>query len=228
MAYRNITRDDFNRVLQTLGNDPAILTDEIGPDHLHTNDRAPWYVNVLRNWMDIKPLKEKYSQHLPITLPVASFIIVFLLLLAGQIYIAMQIRELDLSANQSQEISALQKHLQQIRAELHQFDELLTDQHDEILSKLDKTQSNNYPKAKSHQTSASLKPDPDELELKKWRLLGAGENKHGGYALLHDGQETLMIGKNQFVKNQWRLSEFNALEAVIVGPNEKRIVLYLQ
>jgi hypothetical protein len=37
-----------------------------------------------------------------------------------------------------------------------------------------------------------------------------------------------MIGKNQFVKNQWRLSEFNALEAVIVGPNEKRIVLYLQ
>jgi hypothetical protein len=46
MAYRNITRDDFNQVLQSLGNDPAILTDEIGPDHLRTANTAPWYTNL--------------------------------------------------------------------------------------------------------------------------------------------------------------------------------------
>jgi hypothetical protein len=214
--------------LQTLGNDPAILTDEIGPDHLHINDRAPWYINLLRSWMDTKPLKEKLSHHSSLTLPLALFIMAFLLLMAGHIYMAIQLRGLELRTDRSQEISALQKHLQQIKGELHQFDELLIDQHEELLNKLEKAQSKTFPKVKSHQISVSQNPGPEELELKKWRHLGVGQNKHGGYALLHDGQETRMIEKNQFVKNQWRLSEFNSLEAVIVGPNEKRIVLSLQ
>ncbi len=228
MAYRNITRDDFNRVLQSLGNDPAILTNEIGPDHLRTNDGAPWYINLFRNWMETTPLKEKWSNHSPLTPSSALFITGFLILIIGHIYIAIQIHGLDLGADQSHEIPALQKHIKQIEAELHQLDDLLTDQHEELLSKLEETRSKNYPNVKTHSTSVNQKPDPDELELKKWSHLGVGHNKHGGYALLHDGQETRMIGKNQFVKNQWRLSEFNSAEAILVGPNEKRIVLSLQ
>lgn len=228
MAYRNITRDDFNRVLQSLGNDPAILTNELGSDHLRDNDRAPWYMNLFRSWMDTTPLKEKWSHHLPPTLSPAALVTGFLILMAGHVYIAIQISELNLGTDRSHEIAALQKQVKQIGAELHQVDELLTDQHEELMSKLEETRSKNYPKAKSEQISSSQKSDPDELALKKWRHLGVGQNKYGGYAILHDGQETQMIGKNQFVKNQWRLSEFNSVEAVLVGPNQKQIVLSLQ
>jgi len=134
MAYRNITRDDFNQVLQSLGNDPAILTDEIGPDHLRTANTAPWYT-----------MQSKYQSL-----------------------------------------------------------------------------------ARSAHISAPSKPDPTEAELKKWRHLGVGQNKNGAYALLHDGQQALMLSKNQIAKGSWRLAEFNLAEAILVGPDEKRIVLRIQ
>ena len=70
--------------------------------------------------------------------------------------------------------------------------------------------------------------DTHEIELKKWRHLGIGQNKHGSYALLHDGQQTIMLNKNQAVKGAWRLADFNSSEAVLLGPNEKRIVLLIQ
>jgi hypothetical protein len=37
-----------------------------------------------------------------------------------------------------------------------------------------------------------------------------------------------MLSKNQITKGSWRLAEFNSAEAILVGPNEKRIVLRIQ
>ena len=227
MAYRNITRDDFNQVLQSLGNDPAILTDEIGPDHLRTANTAPWYTNLYRNWMESNPLKEKWSNQAAPT-PILMIFIFLLALAGGLTYIAIQIQELDSREMRTSDLATVQKQLGQIQDELHELDERLEEQFESIFIQLNEMQSKYQSLARSAHISAPSKPDPTEAELKKWRHLGVGQNKNGAYALLHDGQQALMLSKNQITKGSWRLAEFNLAEAILVGPNEKRIVLRIQ
>ena len=227
MAYRNITRDDFNHVLQSLGNDPAILTDEIGPDHLRTANTAPWYTNLYRNWMESNPLKEKWSNQAAPT-PILMIFIFLLALAGGLTYIAIQIQELDSREMRTSDLATVQKQLGQIQDELHELDERLEEQFESIFIQLNEMQSKYQSLARSAHISAPSKPDPTEAELKKWRHLGVGQNKNGAYALLHDGQQALMLSKNQIAKGSWRLAEFNSAEAILVGPNEKRIVLRIQ
>jgi hypothetical protein len=227
MAYRNITRDDFNQVLQSLGNDPAILTDEIGPDHLRTANTAPWYTNLYRNWMESNPLKEKWSNQAAPT-PILMIFIFLLALAGGLTYIAIQIQELDSREMRTSDLATVQKQLGQIQDELHELDERLEEQFESIFIQLVEMQSKYQSLARSAHISAPSKPDPTEAELKKWRHLGVGQNKNGAYALLHDGQQALMLSKNQITKGSWRLAEFNSAEAILVGPNEKRIVLRIQ
>ena len=227
MAYRNITRDDFNQVLQSLGNDPAILTDEIGPNHLRTANTAPWYTNLYRNWMESNPLKEKWANQAAPT-PILMIFIFLLALAGGLTYIAIQIQELDSREMRTSDLATVQKQLGQIQDELHELDERLEEQFESVFIQLDEMQSKYQSLARSAHISAPSKPDPTEAELKKWRHLGVGQNKNGAYALLHDGQQALMLSKNQIAKGSWRLAEFNSAEAILVGPNEKRIVLRIQ
>ena len=227
MAYRNITRDDFNQVLQSLGNDPAILTDEIGPDHLRTANTAPWYTNLYRNWMESNPLKEKWSNQAAPT-PILMIFIFLLALAGGLTYIAIQIQELDSREMRTSDLATVQKQLGQIQDELYELDERLEEQFESVFIQLVEMQSKYQSLARSAHISAPSKPDPTEAELKKWRHLGVGQNKNGAYALLHDGQQALMLSKNQIAKGSWRLAEFNSAEAILVGPNEKRIVLRIQ
>ena len=227
MAYRNITRDDFNQVLQSLGNDPAILTDEIGPDHLRTANTAPWYTNLYRNWMESNPLKEKWANQAAPT-PILMIFIFLLALAGGLTYIAIQIQELDSREMRTSDLATIQKQLGQIQDELHELDERLEEQFESVFIQLVEMQSKYQSLARSAHISAPSKPDPTEAELKKWRHLGVGQNKNGAYALLHDGQQALMLSKNQIAKGSWRLAEFNSAEAILVGPNEKRIVLRIQ
>jgi len=227
MAYRNITRDDFNQVLQSLGNDPAILTDEIGPDHLRTANTAPWYTNLYRNWMESNPLKEKWANQAAPT-PILMIFIFLLALAGGLTYIAIQIQELDSREMRTSDLATVQKQLGQIQDELHELDERLEEQFESVFIQLVEMQSKYQSLARSAHISAPSKPDPTEAELKKWRHLGVGQNKNGAYALLHDGQQALMLSKNQIAKGSWRLAEFNSAEAILVGPNEKRIVLRIQ
>jgi uncharacterized membrane-anchored protein YhcB (DUF1043 family) len=227
MAYRNITRDDFNQVLQSLGNDPAILTDEIGPNHLRTANTAPWYTNLYRNWMESNPLKEKWANQAAPT-PILMIFIFLLALAGGLTYIAIQIQELDSREMRTSDLATIQKQLGQIQDELHELDERLEEQFESIFIQLNEMQSKYQSLARSAHISAPSKPDPTEAELKKWRHLGVGQNKNGAYALLHDGQQALMLSKNQITKGSWRLAEFNSAEAILVGPNEKRIVLRIQ
>lgn len=227
MAYRNITRDDFNQVLQSLGNDPAILTDEIGPDHLRTANTAPWYTNLYRNWMESNPLKEKWSNQAAPT-PILMIFIFLLALAGGLTYIAIQIQGLDSREMRTSDLATVQKQLGQIQDELHELDERLEEQFESVFIQRVEMQSKYQSLARSAHISAPSKPDPTEAELKKWRHLGVGQNKNGAYALLHDGQQALMLSKNQIAKGSWRLAEFNSAEAILVGPNEKRIVLRIQ
>ncbi|MEY3528356.1 MAG: hypothetical protein RLZZ549_839, partial [Pseudomonadota bacterium] len=144
MAYRNITRDDFNQVLQSLGNDPAILTDEIGPDHLRTEigpdhlrtaNTAPWYTNLYRNWMESNPLKEKWANQAAPT-PILMIFIILLVLAGGLTYIALQIQGLDSGENRTSDLATIQKQLGQIQDELHELDERLEEQFESVFIQL--------------------------------------------------------------------------------------------
>jgi hypothetical protein len=177
--------------------------------------------------MESNPLKEKWSNQAAPT-PILMIFIFLLALAGGLTSIAIQIQELDSREMRTGDLATVQKQLGQIQDELHELDERLEEQFESVFIQLVEMQSKYQSLARSAHISAPSKPDPTEAELKKWRHLGVGQNKHGAYALLHDGQQALMLSKNQIAKGSWRLAEFNSAEAILVGPNEKRIVLRIQ
>ena len=227
MAYRNITRDDFNHVLQSLGNDPAILTDEISPNHLCTTNTTPWYSNLYRNWMESISPKQGWVNQASAS-PLLLIFIALLGLAGGLAYIAHQLQGLEAGETRIKNYSSIQNKLEQIQAELHELDERMDEQHESLLLQLEALHSKYKGSVKLASNVAPPQFDTHEIELKKWRHLGMGQNKHGSYALLHDGQQTIMLNKNQAIKGAWRLADFNSSEAVLLGPNEKRIVLLIQ
>ena len=110
MAYRNITRDDFNHVLQSLGNDPAILTDEISPNHLCTTNTTPWYSNLYRNWMEsISPKQGWFNQ--ASASPLLLIFIALLGLAGGLAYIAHQLQGLEAGETRIKNYSSIQNKL---------------------------------------------------------------------------------------------------------------------
>ena len=177
--------------------------------------------------MESNPLKEKWGNQAAPT-PILMIFIILLVLAGGLTYIALQIQGLDSGENRTSDLATIQKRLGQIQDELHELDERLEEQFESVFIQLVEMQSKYQSLARSAHISAPSKPDPTEAELKKWRHLGVGQNKNGAYALLHDGQQALMLSKNQITKGSWRLAEFNSAEAILVGPNEKRIVLRIQ
>ena len=227
MAYRNITRDDFNQVLQSLGDDPAILTDEISPNHLCTTTTTPWFFNLYRKWMESTSPKQGWFNQASAS-PLLLIFITLLGLAGGLAYIALQLQALETGETRTKDYSSIQNHLGQIQAELNALDERMDEQHESFLLQLEALHSKYKGSVKLASNTAPLQTDAYEIELKKWRHLGIGQNKHGSYALLHDGQQTVMLNKNQAVKGAWRLADFNSSEAVLLGPNEKRIVLPIQ
>jgi len=149
-------------------------------------------------------------------------------LAGGLAYIALQLQALETGETRTKDYSSIQSHLGQIQAELNALDERMDEQHESFLLQLEALHSKYKGSVKLASNTAPLQTDAYEIELKKWRHLGIGQNKHGSYALLHDGQQTVMLNKNQAVKGAWRLADFNSSEAVLLGPNEKRIVLPIQ
>ena len=136
MAYRNITRDDFNQVLQSLGDDPAILTDEISPNHLCTTNTTPWYSNLYRSWMEsISPKQGWFNQ--ASASPLLLIFIALLGLAGGLAYIAHQLQGLEAGETRIKNYSSIQNKLEQIQAELHELDERMDEQHESFLLQLE-------------------------------------------------------------------------------------------
>lgn len=160
--------------------------------------------------------------------PLLLIFITLLGLAGGLAYIAHQLQELEAGETRIKNYSSIQNKLEQIQAELHELDERMDEQHESFLLQLEALHSKYKGSVKLASNVAPPQFDTHEIELKKWRHLGMGQNKHGSYALLHDGQQTIMLNKNQAVKGAWRLADFNSSEAVLLGPNEKRIVLLIQ
>ena len=117
-------------------------------------------------------------------------------LAGGLAYIAHQLQGLEAGETRIKKYSFIQNQLEQIQAELNELDERIDDQHESFLLHLEALHSKYRGSVKLASNVAPPQSDTHEIELKKWRHLGIGQNKHGSYALLHDGQQTIMPNKN--------------------------------
>lgn len=225
MVYRDIKREDFDEALKSLGNDPAILDHDIHASHLQAKSHDPWYATFNRKWMELSTLKDT-------NMNISSLIIFFALGLVGvfitTLYLAIQIHRLQDTHNFGSDMSELKKELKGIQSQINEMDELIQEQHIEMMDQVEEIKLKKQFKTAAPQAVHISKIDQDEIKLKKWRHLGIGKNREGEYVLLHDGEQSVMFSKNQFIKPTWRILDFNNKQTVLLGPENKRINLVSQ
>jgi hypothetical protein len=125
-------------------------------------------------------------------------------------------------------VNELKKELKGIQFQINEMDELIQEQHIEMMDQLEEIKLKKQFKTAAPQAVHISKIDQDEIKLKKWRHLGIGKNREGEYVLLHDGEQSVMFSKNQFIKPTWRILDFNNKQTVLLGPENKRINLVSQ
>ncbi len=225
MVYRDIKREDFDEALKSLGNDPAILDHDVHASHLQAKSHDPWYATFNRKWMELSTLKDT-------NMNISSLIIFFALGLIGvfitTLYLAIQIHCLPDTHSFGSDVNELKKELKGIQAQINEMDELIQEQHIEMMDQVEEIKLKKQFKVATPHTPHLSKIDRDEIELKKWRHLGIGKNREGEYVLLHDGEQSVMFSKNQFIKPTWRILDFNNKQTVLLGPENKRINLVSQ
>ncbi len=221
MVYRNIKREDFDETLQSLGNDPAILEHDPGADHLQSKRQATRPNQIGQSWSGISAFKESSLASLHPGMLIVG--IGFLGILLALVYLTIQIQELaergQNGSNQTvvkRELIAIQGQIDDLRGQADENVEL-------ILEFLEKVQAKRYIPAK--ETKRFAIPDPDEVELKKWRHLGVGKNKDGAFVMMHDGQQSRLFAKHAFAKPGWQITEFDQSQATLQGPGGKQVVL---
>ena len=221
MVYRNIKREDFDETLQSLGNDPAILDHETQADHLQSKHQAPGRNQMGQAWSGFGALKESSlaSLHPGMLIVGVSFVAILFTL----VYLTIQIQELTERNQDGSNQAVVKRELMAIQgqiADLHgQGDEHL----EQIMEFLEETQAKRHIPVK--ETKRSVIPDPDEVDLKKWRHLGIGKNKDGAFVMLHDGQQSRLFAKHGFAKPSWQITHFDRSQVTLQGPGGKQVVL---
>ena len=221
MVYRNIKREDFDETLQSLGNDPAILEHETQADHLQSKHQAPRRNQMGQTWSDLSAFKESSLAYLhPGMLIVAlSFIAVLITL----VYLTIQIQELAERGQDGSNQAVMKQELMVIQSQIDDLHGQADENLEQIIEFLEDIQAKRHIAAK--ETKRSAIPDPDEVDLKKWRHLGVGKNKDGAFVMLHDGQQSQLFVKHAFVKPSWQITHFDHTQATLQGPGRKQVVL---
>lgn len=221
MVYRNIKREDFDETLQSLGNDPAILDPETQADHLQSKHQAPKHNQMGQTWSGLSAFKESSlaSLHPGILIVGIGFIVIFLAL----VYLTIQIQELAERGQDGSNQAVAKRELMAIQGQIDELHSQADENLEQIMEFLEAAQAKRHIPAK--ETKRSAIPDPDEVDLKKWRHLGVGKNKDGAFVMLHDGQQSRLFVKHAFAKPSWQITHFDHSQATLQGPGGKQVVL---
>ena len=246
MPHRNINPRDFDDILRSMGDDPAILQQEQSPFLNRPNHARPQLKsseplpNPLANSLPHFHKQELENQNLPNTNEEYLFLIIrkyrifliafYLPVVLGIAYIGHQI---NLPANSSApEVDALAKKLNDVQEQLHLQNEEAQDYQEELLELIEGyLQKHASQKNASAQVNSNfkLKPsDPVELEIKSWRYLGMANNANGQFAIVHDGIQSFMISLGKPAKGNWIVSDIKPQQLQIMGPDKKIITLQIQ
>ncbi len=221
MVYRNIKREDFDETLQSLGNDPAILEHETQADHLQSKHQAPRRNQMDQAWSGLSVLKESSlaSLHPGMLIVGIGFIAILLTL----VYLTIQIQGLAERNQDGSNQAVVRRELLALQAQIDDLHGQADENLEQIMEFLEETQAKRHILTK--ETKRSAIPDPDEVDLKKWRHLGVGKNKDGAFVMLHDGQQSRLFVKHAFAKPSWQITQFDQSQATLQGPGGKQVVL---
>jgi hypothetical protein len=221
MVYRNIKREDFDETLQSLGNDPAILEHETQADHLQSKHQAPRHDQMGQAWSGLSAFKEfsLASLHPGVLIVGIGFVAIFLNL----VYLTIQIHELAERGQDGSNQVMMKRELMAIQSQIDDLHGQADENLEQMMEFLEEAQAKRHIPAK--ETKRSATPDPDEVDLKKWRHLGVGKNKDGAFVMLHDGQQSRLFAKHAFVKTAWQIIYFDNSQATLQGPGGKQVVL---
>ena len=221
MVYRNIKREDFDETLQSLGNDPAILEHETQADHLQSKHQAPRRNQMGQTWSSLSALKESSlaSLHPGMLIVGIGFIAILLTL----IYLTIQIQELAERGQDGSNQAVAKRELMAIQSQIDDLHGQADENLEQLMEFLEEIQAKRHIPHK--EMKRSVVPDPDEVDLKKWRYVGVGKNKDGAFVMLHDGQQSRLFVKHAFVKPSWQITHFDHSQATLQGPGGKQVVL---
>ncbi len=221
MVYRNIKREDFDETLQGLGNDPAILEHETQADHLQSKHQAPRRNQMGQSWSGFSAFKESsLASPNPGTLIIAFS---FIAILATLVYLIFEIQGLTERPQDGSDQALVKRELMAIQSQIDDLHGQVDENLEQIMDFLEETQVKRHIPAK--ETKRSAVPDPDEVDLKKWRHMGVGKNKDGAFVMLHDGQQSRLFVKHAFAKPSWQITHFDHSQAILQGPGGKQVVL---
>lgn len=221
MVYRNIKREDFDETLQSLGNDPAILEHENRADHLQSKHQAPSRNQMGQAWGGLSALKESSFTSLHPGMLIVG--IGFVAILFTLVYLTIQIHELVERVQDGSNQALMKRGLMGIQSQIDDLHGQADENLEQIMEFLEGTQVKRHIPIK--ETKRSAIPDPDEVDLKKWRYVGVGKNKDGAFVMLHDGQQSRLYAKHAFAKPAWQITYFDRTQATLQGPGGKQVVL---
>lgn len=221
MVYRNIKREDFDETLQSLGNDPAILEHETQADHLQSKRQTPGSTQLGQTWSGLSALKESYraSPHSGALVLALGFIVVLLALA----YLITQVQEIAQRSHDGSNQALMKRELTVIQGQIDTLHEQAEENFSQMMELLEAAQKSRSIPTKEIKRPTS--PDPDEVDLNKWRHLGMGKNKGGSFVMLHDGQQSRVFTHEEFVKPAWRITHFDHSQAILQGPGGKQVVI---
>ena len=221
MVYRNIKREDFDETLQSLGNDPAILEHETQADHLQSKHQAPRRNQISQSWPGLNALKESHLSSLHPGMLIVG--ISFIAILVTLVYLTIQVQELAELGQGEANQTAMKRELLTIQSQMDELHSQADENLEQMMGFLEEIQSKRHISVK--ETKRSAIPDPDEVDLKKWRHLGISKNKDGAFVILHDGQQSRLFTKHGFAKPSWQITHFDQSQVILQGPGGKQVVL---
>ena len=221
MVYRNIKREDFDETLQSLGNDPAILEHETQADHLQSKHQAPRRNQMSQSWSGLSAFKESSLASLHPGMLIVG--IGFMAILFTLVYLTVQIQELAERNQDGSNQAVVMRELMAIQSQIDDLHDQADEHLEQMMEFLEESQAKRH--IPSKETKRSAIPDPDEIDLKKWRHLGVGKNKDGAFVMLHDGQQSRLFAKHAFAKPSWQITHFDQSQVTLQGPGGKQVVL---
>jgi hypothetical protein len=223
MPSRHISPESFDAILSDLGDDPAI-PDPHGIRKTIQPTQSPQ--SRMQNETASSSLKLGYPLLKPEWQKLGFFISIGASLSALFIAFFTYFELLNLSSDaQSQEIRS---QITQLQKNLALLQENFEQEQDELYEEIHKLEVSIHSLKKSQGQSKVNSKAPlasEEIELNKWRFLGATQIGGSHRVFFHTGKKRVAAEKSDLVLGNWRVGQIEKRFATVTHPSGKILVI---
>jgi len=224
MPSRHISPQSFDEILSELGDDPAIpdphgIRKSTSPKHAPLKQSNPSKERIGLDRFSNPNLLNQIQKLGGFLAFGACLIGIGIALLIA--YESLKTSSETLAQASYKEISELKKEFALLRTELE-------NEQDELYEAIDKMEVSVHSLIENKSIKKfSTKPHihPHELELRRWRYLGASQMGGSHQAFFHTGQRNVMFQKGMLVLGDWRLTQLEKDQAILTHGQGKTLVL---